>query len=47
MVRFQWILINKGLKGGKHTENASQKSFLFLFRPSQNGLFFHQNFSFV
>ena len=46
-VCFWWILINKGLKGRKHIENASQKSFLFLFRPSQNGLFFHQNFSFV
>ena len=29
-----------------HREH-DQKSFLFLFRPSQNGLFFHQNFSFV
>ena len=34
-VYFRQILTNTGSKGGKHTDNVSQKSFLFLFRPQK------------
>ena len=32
---FRQILTNTGFKGGKYTENVSQKSFLSLFRPQK------------
>ena len=44
MVLFRQILTNMGFKGGKHTDNGSQKSFLSLFRPPKIVWFFPQNF---
>ena len=43
-VCFRQILTNMGFKGGKHTDNGSQKSFLSLFRPPKIVWFFPQNF---
>ena len=43
-VFFRHILTNAGFKGGKHTENVSQKSFLSLFRPPKIVWFFPPNF---
>ena len=35
MVLFRQILTETGFKGGKHTDNVSQKSFLSLFHPQK------------
>ena len=44
MVFFRQILTETGFKGGKHTDNVSQKSFFSFFRPPKFARFFPPNF---
>ena len=47
MVLFRQILTETGFKGGKHTDNVSQKSFFSFFRPPKFARFFPPNFPLV